>query len=124
MTTSDKKILLALLCTQGAWACGMGAGPEILYVAAAVLVVAGLPVMLAPLIGMALARKHAHRFVLSASWCVPAGWAVSLAATVFLGLPGYFVGLIASVCVAAHIASRCQVAKQPEPASPGLNPSV
>ena len=113
-----KKLLaLFLLCTPAAWACGVGYGPELPYLVVGVVVVACIPMMAAPLLGMLLARKRGCRFQLGAGLSLPVGWAVSVAATTFLGVPGYFVGLVASVLVSMAISGHFQVSKDAEPSN-------
>ena len=101
----------------------MSHGPELAYLVIGGIVVAGIPMMAAPLLGMLLARKREHRYLTGAALCVPVGWAVSLAAPIFIGLPGYFVGLVASVLASMAIASRFQVSKQAEPGQIGFTPA-
>ncbi len=55
--------------------------------------------------------------------CLPVGWAVWLAASIFLGIPGYFIGLIASVLASMGIAGRFQVSKNAEPNHIGFTPT-
>jgi len=115
-----KKLLafaFVLLCTPATWACGVGYGPELAYLVLGVIVVAGIPMMVAPLLGMLLARKRGCRYQPGAGLCLPVGWAVSLAASIFLGIPGYFVGLVASVLVSMAISGRFQVSKDPDPSN-------
>lgn len=119
-----KLLLVTLLCTQAAWACGVGYGPELAYLVIGVIVVAGIPMLAAPLLGMLLARKRDHRYKLGAAWGVPLGWGASLAASIFLGLPGYFVGLVLSVVLSMAVAVRFQVAKDSDPSGVGLNPTA
>ena len=119
------KVLLALvLGSQATWACGVGYGPELGLIVLGVLAVAGIPAMAAPLLGMVLARKRNHKFTLGAALCVPAGWICSVGGTMFLGVPGYFVGLIVSIAVSKLIGSRYLMPKSREPFDPGFTPAA
>lgn len=119
------KVLLAfVLCSQASWACGVGYGPELGLILLGVLAVAGIPVATAPLFGLVLARKPNHKFTLGAVLSLPAGWICSVGATMLLGLPGYFAGLVASVAVGRLIGSRYLVPKPGEPADPGFTPAA
>ena len=119
-----KVLVASVLCSQASWACGVGYGPELGLIVLGVLAVAGIPAIVAPLIGMVLARKRNHNFTIGAALSVPAGWICSLGATMILGVPGYFLGLIASLAVSRLIASRYLVPKPGEPADPGFTPAA
>lgn len=119
-----KLLVLLLLCTQAAWACGVGYGPELAYLVIGVIVVAGIPMVAAPLLGMLLALKGCdHRYRWGVAWAIPLGWGLSLAASIFLGIPGYFIGLVASVVASMAVAGRFQVSKNEELGGVGFNPT-
>lgn len=118
-----KLLVILTLSTQASWACGVGMGPEGLLLVLGALVAGTLPVLLAPLLGMLLVRRRHKKFTLGAGLCIPVGWACSMGSVMLFGVPGYFVGLMASVGIGMSIASRFQILRSPDAGQPGFSPA-